>query len=231
MKGVMLGNKHSYNDWNLYLGKETKISFPKVKESVVDIPGADSELDLSEVLTGDVKYKTRDIKLVFYKKNIKNWKKYLTEIASYLHGQKLKIIFDDDLNYYYIGRCSLNPLELDEKIGKITIDAKCDPYKYYITSTTEDWFWDSFNFDEDIIQEYSELEVENELEINLINSRKRVVPTFTVSSNMEIEFENNTYNLVSGVNKILDIELKEGNNNIKITGTGTISIEYRRGCL
>ena len=148
MKGVMIGEKHSYTDWDLYLGKETSISFPKIKETVVDIPGADNEIDLTEALTGDVKYKTRDIKLVFYTvKKKKNWRSFISEIANYLHGKRLNIIFDDDPSYFYVGRCQIDPLKLDEKVGKITIDVKAEAYKYSITSTTDDWPWDTFNFE------------------------------------------------------------------------------------
>lgn len=232
MKGVTIGTKHSFNDWDLYLGKETRISFPDIKENIIDIPGADNEIDLTEVLTGDVKYKPRDIKLVFYTvKKVKKWKEYISEIANFLHGQKLKIIFDDDRNYYYFGRCDVNPLETDNKIGKVTIDVKADAYKYSITSTTENWVWDTFNFETGIIQEYSNLEVDGTLEMYLYNSRMRVIPIITVSNAMTIEFEDETYNLLAGENELLDIELKEGQNYIKVTGNGIISIDYRRGCL
>lgn len=232
MKGVMIGEKHSYRDWDLYLGKETSISFPKIKETVVDIPGADNEIDLTEALTGDVKYKTRDIKLVFYTvKKKKNWKSFISEIANYLHGKKLNIIFDDDPSYFYVGRCQIDPLKLDEKVGRITIDVKAEAYKYSITSTTDDWLWDTFNFENGIIEYYSELTVNGTLELNLYNSRMRVIPTITVSNDMTIEFENETFELVEGINRLLDIELKEGDNLVKITGNGTVTIDYRRGCL
>lgn len=59
--------------------------------------GSDNVIDLTEALTGDVKYKTRSIKVVLYTiKKQKNWKEYISNIANYCHGRKLKIIFDDD---------------------------------------------------------------------------------------------------------------------------------------
>lgn len=233
MRGVIIGTKHSFNDWGLYLGKETSISFPEIKENIVDVPGADNEIDLTEVLTGDVKYKPRKIKIVLWEKGktSRDLKLFLTEIANYLHGQKLKITFDTDPGYYYIGRCTLNPIETDRKVGKIVIDVKAEAYKYYQTSTIEDWIWDSFNFEEGIIQEYVDLEVDETLELNLYNSRMKVIPIFTVSDDMEIEFKNKTYELSEGINEISDIELEEGENEVTIIGNGTVSIEYRRGCL
>lgn len=231
MKGVTIGEKHTFKDWGLYLGKDTSISFPEIKEETIDIPGADNVIDLSEVLTGDVQYKRRSIKLILYAISKKNWKKFISEIANYLHGQDLKIIFDDDPNWYYIGRCKLNALDLNINVGKITIEVTAEAYKYHITSTTEDWIWDSFNFEEDVIEEYKDLTVDGILELNLINSRMKVIPTFTVSSEMTIEFNEEIYTLAEGENQLLDIQLSEGENKIIITGNGTISIDYRRGCL
>ena len=59
----------------------------------------------------------------------------------------------------------------------------------------------------------------------------KVIPIFTVSDDMEIEFKNKTYELSEGINEISDIELEEGENEVTIIGNGTVSIEYRRGCL
>lgn len=194
--------------------------------------GSDNLIDLTEKLTGDVKYKPRPIKIVLYTiKHKKNWKDYISDIANYCHGKKLKIIFDDDPGFYYEGRCTLNELETDKNIGKITIDITADAYKYCINSTTEEWIWDSFNFETDIIQELVNLEVNEILELELYNLKMKVSPVMTVSNNMVVEFNNETYELDKGENEILDIEFIEGTNKIKIIGNGTVSIDYRGGSL
>ena len=54
MKGVKIGEKHTFKDWNLIL-LSVDIDFPNPKTETVDIPGTDGELDFSEVLTGDIK--------------------------------------------------------------------------------------------------------------------------------------------------------------------------------
>lgn len=59
--------------------------------------GSDNVIDLTETLTGDVKYKPRSIKIVLYTiKKQKKWKEYISNIANYVHGKRLKIVFDDD---------------------------------------------------------------------------------------------------------------------------------------
>ena len=53
MRGVKIGEKHTYVDWNLIL-TSTNIGFPDPKTETIDIPGADGELNFSENLTGDI---------------------------------------------------------------------------------------------------------------------------------------------------------------------------------
>ena len=110
MNGVLFGNKHSYKDWGLLLTERPVISPPAVKTTYVDIPGANGSLDLTEVMSHDVKYKDRDIKCSFHVlADRKNWHDIYSNIQDYLHGQKLKVILDEDPCYYYEGR-SIQPL-------------------------------------------------------------------------------------------------------------------------
>lgn len=56
------------------------------------------------------------------------------EIATYLHGQKLAIIDDEDPDYYYLGRCSITNFSNTKNIGQLTIECICEPYKIKIGS-------------------------------------------------------------------------------------------------
>ena len=58
------GEKSAYYDWNIVLTK-TEIPLPKEKRHTVDIIGADGVLDLSEVLSGELKFQNRTVKLTF----------------------------------------------------------------------------------------------------------------------------------------------------------------------
>lgn len=232
VKGITIGNKHTYRDWDCFMGKETSISFPDIKQTTIDVPGSDNVIDLTETLTGNVNYKTRKIKIVLYTiKKTKNWEEYISRISNYLHGKRLKIIFDEDPSFYYEGRCELNPLDVDANVGKIIIDVEADAYKYCINSTVEDWIWDSFNFEKGIIQELYDLQVNGNLELDLYNLKMKVSPIIIASNDMEIEFNSETYKIYKGENEMLDIEFVEGLNKIKIIGNGIISIEYRGGSL
>lgn len=234
MIGVQIGEKHTYKDWNLIL-TSTDIDFPDPKTETVDIPGADGELDFSEVLTGDISYKNRTISFEFEMiDRFANWKNKISEISNYLHGKKFKIILDEDSSFYYFGRVTVNNFKSNKSTGTITIEADVEPYKCDIYASNEDWLWDTFNFETGIINETKELQVNGELEVVIYGRRKKVVPKITCNSpenQMQVIFKGETYNLSNGTQKILNIEICEGKNILKFIGNGTISIEYRGGSL
>ena len=116
-------------------------------------------------------------------------------------------------------------------MGIITIDCDVEPYKYDITSSDEDWLWDSFCFESGIINETKDLKVDGELEIIIYGRRKKVIPKITCDNPIQVVFNSNTYNLSTGTQKVLNIQICEGENELKFIGTGTISIEYRGGSL
>lgn len=231
MKGVKFGDIHTYQQWKLIL-THTDISFPDIKKETIDIPGADGVLDFTKSLTGDVKYKNRNLVFEFVTgEKYNNWKNLMSEIANYLHGQEFKIILDEDANFYYKGTAVINQFKSDKSLGIITIDCDVEPYKYDINSSNEDWLWDPFNFENGIINETKDLEVNGELEVIIFGRRKKVIPKITCENPMQVVFNSETYNLLAGTQKVLNIEICEGKNVLKFIGNGTVSIEYRGGSL
>ena len=63
MKGVKFGNYHSYNDLDLILSQKI-IGTPSIKTEVIDIPGGDGVLDLTEYF-GETKYGNRPLTFEF----------------------------------------------------------------------------------------------------------------------------------------------------------------------
>lgn len=231
MKGVNFGDKHTYQEWKLIL-THTDISFPNVKKETINIPGADGELDFTESLSGDVKYENRKILFEFVTTDQRiTWKNLISEIANYLHGRKFKIILDEDPNFYYYGRAEINQFKSDKSIGTITIECNVEPYKYDLSSSTEDWLWDPFSFENGIIIETQDIKVDGEQEIIIYGRRKKVIPKITCDNPIQVVFKANTYNLFAGTQKVLNIEICEGQNVLKFIGNGIVSIEYRGGSL
>lgn len=106
-------------------------------------------------------------------------------------GKKVNIILDDDPDYHYIGRISLN-YSRKKNVYEITIKADCEPYKMKNAKTV-----------------YSILGTGH---INLPNGRKSVVPTITTVGDTQLMYKGNTFNVSKGQWVIPEIELTSGIN-------------------
>ena len=236
MDGVTFGTKHSYRDWGLLLKSRPVISPPSPKTVYVDIPGSDGIIDLTESLTGDVKFDNRTIKCEFVVLDARNrWSDIYSEIMDYLHGQRMKVRLDEDPTYYYEGRLQVNEWKSDKVTSTITIEGDVEPYKMEMFSSLEDWEWDSFNFETGIIRDYKEIRVDESLTFTIEGRRKSVVPSFTVASDdgsgLQVRFNGTTYDLPDGTSRVLNVVIKNGTNTLYFTGNGTVSIDYRGGRL
>ena len=236
MYGVTFGTKHSYNDWKLITKSRPVIGSPSPKTNYIDVPEADGKLDFTEALTGEVKYNNRTIEFEFTVIEARNrWTGLYSEIMNYLHGKKMKLVFDEDPNNYYVGRFEVNEWKSDKRTSTLTITGDVEPYKYELHSSLEDWEWDTFNFENDYVREYKDLVVDGMLEFDIIGSRKSIVPVFIVHFNdetgMQVMFKNKIYNLQNGANRVVNIVLQEGDNTLTFLGSGTVSIDYRGGSL
>lgn len=207
------GDKSAHLDWNIVLTK-VEIPLPKIKSSTVDIMGADGILDLSEVLTGDVKFDVRQAKLTFEVMDDSKFTETITDIGNYLHGKNVTFTLNNDEEFYYSGRATINNWECSRRKGKIVITVDCEPYKMEINETV-------------IILPLTNTPTHYVLQ----NLRKVVCPVIDVSNHATIEFNGKTYDLYGGTHRISNIQLVEGENRFVLSGDGTVKFTYRRGAL
>lgn len=231
--GVQIGKMHTLKDWGLGW-TAIDLGFPEAKTYEQDIPGADGVLDLTEALTaGDVKYKNRSLSLEFEApdEDFYSWSSLISEIANYLVGQRLKIILDNDPQFYYMGRLIMDVEKTEKENSKLVISGEVDPYKYELYSSLEDWIWDTFNFETGIIREYKDILVDGSYTLNIFGLRKKSAPIIECSAPMQVTYKGGTYSLPEGKSKVFDIWLGAGENILTFAGTGIISVDYRGGSL
>ena len=210
MKGVTFGNYHSYNDLSMVLSSKT-IGTPEAKTATVSIPGADGVLDVTEYF-GDIKYDNRQLTFVFALViDPDNFLTQLTTINNALNGQKVRIILDDDPNFYYSGRLSVSDFTVSNAVGNVTVTADCNPYKYKLNETTVS------------------KTVSSSATVTLTNSRMRVTPTITTTAAVTLTFNGNTYSLSAGTFTVPEIVLESGSNSITISGKATVTFKYQEG--
>jgi phage-related protein len=217
-KGISFGNIHSFHDLNLILSK-VEIPPAKAKTTYVDIPGGNGSVDLTEA-NGEVKFYDRECKFTFtmnpkYDLSDEAFEEKKTEVSNLLNGRTFKITLDKDSDFYYEGRCTVEEFLSDRRIRQIVVSAKVKPYKFKQNKT---------------VLKYN-LTAEQKT-VNITNSRKTVSPTFECTNDdTMIVFGNASFSLSAGTHKVLDIQLKEGNNQLKVSGSGTLTISYQEGDL
>lgn len=230
---ITLGDKNTWDDWHLIPKSRPLFNPPSVKTNYIEIPGGDGSLDLTTALAGRPVYKNRTGSWEFYVENgFKDWAVLYSEIMTYLHGKKLKAILEDDPDYYYEGRFAVNAWKSDPNWSIITIDYEVAPYKRSLVAAGNDWLWDTFNFETDVIRSYENLPVSGSLTVVVVGDSMPVPPTIVASTaGMTVTYNGDTYNLNKGSNYISELTIQEGENTFIFGGTGSITILYERGRL
>lgn len=236
MNGVTFGSKHSYRDWGLYLKSRPVISPPTPKTVYVDLPGSNGHLDLTESLTGEVKYNTRTIKCEFVVIAARErWDDIYSDIMDYLHGQQMEFVTDEDDEYMYRGRFEVDEWDSDKKTATITIEGVVEPHKLERISSHDDWIWDTFCFEDGVIRECKDINVDGTEIVNIPSSAMTVIPTIIASietdKRLTVTYNDKTYVLADGENIIPYIAIGKNGLTLEIKGNGTITIDYRGGRL
>lgn len=208
INGVSFDDFHTFRDFSLVLSKKT-IKTPSIKTKKVDIEGMDGVLDITDYF-GEVTYENRSLSFEFTTlANFTDFNDLFSKIQNALHGKMMKIVIDDDASYYYIGRVNVNEWKSNRRIGKIVIECDCEPYKYkkYKTIITE--------------------EIKEQRDFALLNLRKRVIPLFKSTGELQITFGEQIYSIGIGEYTLEDVVLKEGKNILSVSGNATLTIEYQ----
>ena len=207
MKGITFGNYHSYDDFGLILsGKE--IGSPEPKVNQVDVEGSDGVLDYTDYF-GDVKFKNRSLSFIFSTlgQTPAQFMEKFTEVHNAIHGKMMEIVLDDDPEFYYVGRVTVNQWKANRNLAEIIIEVDAEPYKMELHEKTV------------------------ALPATVMNLRKMVVPKVVVSGTVTVHKCDVHIELKEGVHIVPEFELSEGENDFTITGDGSASLVFRRGCL
>lgn len=230
-KGVTFDEKHS-TEFGLKL-INIYIPMPSPKINVIQIPGSDGTLDLTEI-SGRPVYENREgLEMTFtlLNKDYYDWFQAYSEIAQYIQGRKVKLVLDDDPNYYYICRLNIDGKKSNPSLAEITISGTADPFKYDIISSMDDWLWDPFDFSTGIIRTIKDVKITQSYHmIRIPEAGASAVPIFIVTemtSPMTVSDGNRTFELAVGKNRFPEIRLGKKEVTLTFTGEGTLTIDYR----
>lgn len=235
---ITFGDKNTWDDFKLVATSRPLFLPPPVKTNYVEVPGADGKLDLTTLLTGEPMYGNRTGSIELYVMNgYSEWSHRYSEIMNFLHGQAMNVVLEDDPGYYYTGRFSVNKWASEKERSKITIDYDLAPYKMEIQTSSEDWIWDTFDFEIGIIREYGNLIIDGTKTIEVIGCRKSVIPKFIVSLDDPNKFikvtreDGSQFLLTNGEFKVPNVKISNSSERLTFTGKGIVSIDFRGGSL
>lgn len=231
---------HTIKDWGLAIGNNDYIGDVVPENYYVDVPGADGFLDFSEVTTGRRIFKSRSIKIDFGGKKTQNdWDLIISKIRNKIEGRKIKVIFDNDDLHYWIGRATVKDFGRNRDIGTFTLSIpKADPYKYSVLKSTEDWLWDSFDFEDGIIDEGTRITLDTNIKTQryvILADNTPFVPVIYVNqmgeTGITMTVDGERYTLLKGRNRFADIVVYQKDITLIFDGMGELEIEYRRRSL
>ena len=133
--------KFAWKDFGLIPTTRPSIASPTVKTNMVDVPGANGTVDLSEAVTGYPLYGNRSGSLEFVcettndPQSLDYWIKRKSDLMTYLHGKKLKMIVIPECYtrpYYHEGRFELAEWKNEESRSSVKINYELYPYKKYL---------------------------------------------------------------------------------------------------
>lgn len=225
---IGIDGRNTWDYWHMAPSSRPYVAAPKVKTEYVDVPGANGQLDYTEVLTGGVRYGQRTGNWQFLIDNgYWDWPVLYSDLLEYLHGKKHKIVLSDDPEYYYQGRLEINCNFSAKDYSTCQISYNLDPLKYPIGSTAnDDWMWNDL-FSNTII--FGKFNVNREKARNIINpdSTSKSV-SVTLTSPMTVEFGALEINLPAGTTSNA-LTLQPGDNFMLFKGSGQVTIDYTLG--
>jgi hypothetical protein len=127
-RGTSFGGIHSHTDLNL-IQQKVEVEPAEPKMNLVEIPGADGAVDMTEQPAGRVTYKTRKITWTFALYPGENWDAKHRQVNNALNGRRCDITLDSDPEYYYQGRLAVKKHNVDGLLRQIVVEAICQPYK------------------------------------------------------------------------------------------------------
>lgn len=113
---VKIGTKDMYADFGCILASEDRGN-PRPKTKFVDVPLRDGRIDATNALSDQVFFDDRQMILEFLCITDDKASK-ITEIANYMDGRRMEIIFSDDASFKYVGRITVSKWKTDRHSGK-----------------------------------------------------------------------------------------------------------------
>lgn len=186
-------------EYGLILADGYSLNPPEPKTNVIEIPGSNKVIDLTEALLGDVTYSNRTQEFTLYSIYNSDFEKLKTDISNFLHGKKFQYRITMDPDYVYTGRFKVgsytHSVYSGGKVGVITLSVEADPYKSKGLQT--------FRFN-----------AAGGIRVTLNSGRKIVSPKFEFKSETIVSANGVYARMQPGTYRVNDLWFKQGPNEL-----------------
>lgn len=120
-----------FGEFGLAVTDGFELSPPTPKTYTVDVPGMNGVLDLTESVSGDVSFSTREMsfELLWLGDGLRGFEEAKTRVSNFLHGRRRSFTWSRDPGYTYEGRFAIDGYASQMHHGTVRLLASCDPYK------------------------------------------------------------------------------------------------------
>lgn len=211
-RGTTFGEIHTNRDLHLVqLSVKVGPAVPRV--NIVDVPGANGGVDLTEALGVGVTYQDRELTWVFSPYPGVSWAATRAAVENVLNGRAFSIILDDEPDWVYTGRVVVDDYETDQILHRITVRATCRPYKLRgEESVTTMQLSDA---PQDCVFDFGAMTLS---------------PEITTTDAAVLVWAGKTYNMPAGTRVFADMRVA-GQHTMQLSGAGMLTIKWREGSL
>jgi hypothetical protein len=211
LRAIRFGDYLTSDDGLILHEKNVAPAVPKT--TYISVPGRDGDLDLTEA-SGAVHYQDRQASFTFLLTDGTHEDRValVTKIMGLVHGQKLRIVDEDDYpDWYMIGRCKVEEVQYYAAYAELHISAVCDPWRYGVR------------------KQVKAVTVSDSSETLLVSNRgfRVVCPTLTVTGQITVDYGEGSAELDTGTYMITDLKLKAGLNTLGVSGTGSLTVTFQ----
>ena len=232
LRGFTFNDKHN-SEFKVVM-HSMSIQPPQKKKVKETVPFMNGSYDFSTIgSNGEIVYSEREITIVLGlpSESKEQLQMLYSKILEWIvDAGKHKLVFDVSRDYYYMAEVEeSSSFEEIMEFGKLTLKFIAEPFKKSIDYIGAN-LWDTFNFEEDYLQD-SGYDIVNTQNIILYNPGRTVRPIINCSAPMTMTKGSKTYNLVTGDNQLYGFYLTSLANELVITGTGRINFTFRKESL
>lgn len=213
---MILINGKTAADYNAnYIHKE--IQPPTPRQEWVEVPLRDGAINAAKYLSDRTYFMTREIKIGFELRGPRGtWPLLWSQLLADFHGKEVKIVFPDDASFFWEGTATVGPLVDNGATAGVTITVTAQPFKRTLGHV--------------VVVRSGSVNGNKTYTFNV--RHMRAFPTFeTSAAGFTVQYGDETWTLPQGTSTAYGLTLLEGENQLKIHGSGTITIKYQGGAL